>query len=96
MRWRIDYPVPEDLRPFFGTQSRYLLGTEATCYRFERLPHEFENLFGVPLLCVPDTVSPHYRLSDHYDSETEELVRCYAGADFLNYGYSTVLGKVTE
>ncbi len=44
---------------------------------------------GAGLVCprAKQTWNPPYRLEEHYDDETMELVRLYAAADFLNYGY---------
>jgi hypothetical protein len=88
MRWRINHmPNTHILRRTTGTQSRYLLGTHAKILRYEDLPGAFEDLFDVPLHHSHETANQEFDPLEYYDDETMELMRCYAGADFLNYGY---------
>ena len=94
MRWRLDYVPPTAYqRRVLGIQSRYLLGVPVdVLIRYEDLPEAFMRLpcireTGVVLPRAKQTISPPYRLEAHYDDETMELVRLYAAADFLNYGY---------
>lgn len=94
MRWRLDYVPPIAYqRRVLGIQSRYLLGVPVdVLVRYEDLPESFARLpgvreSGVVLPHVGETASRPYRLEEHYDQETMELVRLYAAADFLDYGY---------
>ena len=94
VRWRLDYVPPTAYeRRVLGIQSRYLLGVPVdVLIRYEDLPEAFMRLpcireSGLVLPRAKQTMNPPYRLEEHYDDETMELVRLYAAADFLNYGY---------
>lgn len=85
-------PADDCVRRTFGTQSQFMEGLPATLVRYEELPDSFYRLNclqgrSVILPCARQTRSAFYRLADYYDDETMDLVRTYAAADFVNYGY---------
>lgn len=94
MRWRCRYlPSEANLNCGLGSQSRFLFPlTVDHLVQFEQLPEAFTNLpcFAGKEVGLPyhgQSASQPYRLEDYYDDDTMALVRLYAGADFLNYGY---------
>ncbi len=97
LRWRIDHkPVEPFVCQTHGTQSRYLLDCDAEIYRFEDLvdnfadsKHSVVRFLGKHLPYASDTQSPPYDLCEYYNYQTMALVRHYAAADFLNFGYDS-------
>jgi len=94
VRWRLDYVPPSaHQRRVLGIQSRYRLGIFVdVLVRYEDLPEAFVRFPGireadVALPHAGEAASPPYQLEAYYDRETMDLVRLYAAADFLNYGY---------